>query len=73
MERQGAVTFKGNPLTLIGPEVKAGQAAPAFHLKAYEKRRDANHRQRHNQGQTNRDQRCAIVGYTGLPNPNQEI
>jgi thioredoxin-dependent peroxiredoxin len=36
MERQGAVTFKGNPLTLIGPEVKAGQPAPAFHLKAYE-------------------------------------
>ena len=36
MERPGAVTFKGNPLTLIGPELQAGQAAPVFHLKAYE-------------------------------------
>ena len=27
-ERQGAVTFKGNPLTLIGPEIKAGSKAP---------------------------------------------
>ena len=29
-ERKGAVTFKGNPLTLIGPEVKAGSKAPEF-------------------------------------------
>jgi len=29
-ERNGAVTFKGNPLTLVGPEVKVGSAAPAF-------------------------------------------
>ena len=29
-ERQGAVTFKGNPLTLIGPELKAGSKAPDF-------------------------------------------
>ena len=29
-ERKGAVTFKGNPLTLIGPEIKAGQQAPDF-------------------------------------------
>jgi thiol peroxidase len=34
-ERAGAVTFKGNPLTLVGPEVKVGDQAPAFHLKAY--------------------------------------
>ncbi len=27
-ERQGAVTFKGNPLTLIGPEIKVGDQAP---------------------------------------------
>ena len=33
-ERSGAVTFKGNPLTLIGPELKAGQQAPEFHLTA---------------------------------------
>jgi thiol peroxidase len=29
-ERPGAVTFKGNPLTLIGPEIRTGQAAPDF-------------------------------------------
>lgn len=36
MERSGAVNFKGNPLTLIGPQIQAGQPAPEFHLKAYE-------------------------------------
>ena len=30
MERKGVVTFKGNPLTLIGEEVKIGQNAPDF-------------------------------------------
>ncbi len=30
MERQNAVTLKGNPLTLIGDEVKTGQKAPDF-------------------------------------------
>ena len=29
-ERRGAVTFKGNPVTLSGPEVRTGQAAPSF-------------------------------------------
>lgn len=33
-ERAGAVTFKGNPLTLIGPEIKAGQPAPDFQVLA---------------------------------------
>ncbi len=33
-ERKGAVTFKGNPLTLIGPELKAGQKAPDFQVLA---------------------------------------
>jgi thioredoxin-dependent peroxiredoxin len=36
MSRSGAVTFKGNPLTLAGEAVKAGQPAPDFALKAYE-------------------------------------
>ncbi|HWB00748.1 MAG TPA: thiol peroxidase [Pirellulales bacterium] len=35
MSRPGAVTFKGNPLTLVGEEVKAGQPAPAFKLHRY--------------------------------------
>jgi thiol peroxidase len=32
MERPGATTMKGNPLTLIGPELKAGDKAPDFKL-----------------------------------------
>ena len=31
-ERPGAVTFKGGPLTLVGDELAAGQAAPDFTL-----------------------------------------
>jgi thioredoxin-dependent peroxiredoxin len=30
MERPGATTMRGNPMTLIGPELKAGDAAPDF-------------------------------------------
>lgn len=33
-ERSGAVTFKGKPMTLLGPALKVGDAAPAFHLTA---------------------------------------
>jgi len=29
-KRQSAVTFKGNPLTLVGPQLKAGDKAPTF-------------------------------------------
>ncbi len=36
MARQGAVTFKGNPLTLAGDAVKAGQPAPDFTLHEFE-------------------------------------
>ena len=32
MERPGATTMRGNPLTLIGPELKAGDAAPDFNV-----------------------------------------
>jgi len=32
MERAGATTLKGNPLTLIGPELKPGDSAPDFTL-----------------------------------------
>ncbi len=32
MERANAVTMKGNPLTLVGPELKAGDKAPDFTL-----------------------------------------
>jgi len=32
MERTGVVTFAGNPLTLVGPAVKAGDKAPDFTL-----------------------------------------
>lgn len=30
MERPGATTLKGNPLTLVGPELKPGDPAPEF-------------------------------------------
>ena len=30
--RQNAITFKGNPMTLIGPELKPGDLAPHFKL-----------------------------------------
>jgi len=30
MERPGATTLRGNPLTLLGPELKAGDKAPDF-------------------------------------------
>ena len=30
MERPAATTLKGNPLTLIGPELKTGDNAPDF-------------------------------------------
>ena len=35
MSRQGAVTFKGNPMTLAGSEVKAGDQAPDFTLHCF--------------------------------------
>src|SRR5207244_9398135 len=31
MERAGATTLRGNPLTVIGPELKPGDKAPDFH------------------------------------------
>lgn len=31
-ERTGVVTFKGNPMTLVGEEVKPGDRAPEFHV-----------------------------------------
>lgn len=34
IERTGVATFKGNPLTLLGPEVKVGDQAPDFTLHA---------------------------------------
>ncbi len=31
-EREGAVLFKGNPATLLGPEIKVGDQAPDFQV-----------------------------------------
>lgn len=33
-ERTGAVTFKGQPITLLGPELRVGDPAPEFALTA---------------------------------------
>ena len=35
MGRHGAVTFKGNPLTLVGDEVRTGNPAPDFDLACF--------------------------------------
>jgi thiol peroxidase len=35
MGRHGAVTFKGNPLTLVGDEVQVGSPAPDFDLTSF--------------------------------------
>lgn len=32
MERKGVIVFKGNPLTLIGPELRTGEKAPDFSI-----------------------------------------
>ncbi len=32
VERTGVITFKGGPLTLVGPEIKVGDNAPNFKL-----------------------------------------
>ena len=32
VERKGAVTLRGNPMTLVGPELKVGDKAPDFQL-----------------------------------------
>lgn len=34
MERHGAITFKGKPVTLLGPEIKVGDQAPNFTVLA---------------------------------------
>lgn len=31
-ERTGVITFKGNPMTLIGPEIRVGDKAPDFRV-----------------------------------------
>ncbi len=36
MSRAGAVTFKGNPMTLAGNAVEVGKSAPAFRLHKFE-------------------------------------
>ncbi|HEY4361695.1 MAG TPA: thiol peroxidase [Bryobacteraceae bacterium] len=32
MERPGATTLRGNPMTVLGPELKTGDSAPDFHV-----------------------------------------
>jgi thiol peroxidase len=34
-KRSGAVTFKGTPLTLVGPQLKAGDKAPEFKVHRF--------------------------------------
>jgi len=37
-ERKGAVTLRGNPMTLVGPELKPGDKAPDFTLVANDRK-----------------------------------
>jgi len=37
IERPGAITFKGGPMTLVGKELKVGDHVPAFHLVTADK------------------------------------
>ena len=32
LERKGVITFKGNPMTLLGPDIKIGEKAPDFRV-----------------------------------------
>jgi thiol peroxidase len=36
MKRSAAVTFKGNPMTLVGPELQVGKPAPDFTLHYFD-------------------------------------
>ena len=69
MERAGATTLKGNPFTLIGPELKAGDAAPDFNvvdksLKPVALKTPATRAH---------FQRGAIARYAGLRRPDQAV
>ncbi len=35
-ERQGAITLKGNPVTLVGPQIQVGMKAPNFQVIAHD-------------------------------------
>ena len=63
MERSGAITFQGNPLTLLGPALKPGDKAPAFTLFDGEMKpfglKDLS-------GKDQIDQRDPIARYAGL-------
>ena len=70
MERPGATTMKGNPLTLIGPELQAGDHAPDFSvvdgtLSAVNLEKTGNQRAHH--------QRGAVARHAGLRSADQAL
>ena len=68
--RKGEVTFKGNPVELVGPKLKAGRQGPRLHLR----RRGPGGRQagRH-RGQGPAVQRRAVARHPGLQHADQAV
>ena len=63
LERPGAATFKGNPLTLIGPALRPGAKAPDFQAVGQDLSTVSLATFR---GQAAAHQRCAVAGYAHL-------
>ena len=70
MERPGATTLKGNPLTLVGPELKAGDDAPDF--TSVGQRTEARHPEGHRQRRPHH-QRRSVARYAGLRRADQAV
>ena len=73
MSRPGAVTFKGNPMTLAGEAVKVGQPAPDFKLHAYENGGHEDDHAGRSEGQADVHQRRSLARHAGLPGADQEV
>ncbi len=70
MERAGATTLQGNPMTLVGPELKAGDAAPDFSVV------DSSLKPVHLSDTGNKIadfQRGALARYSGVRRPDQAL
>ena len=69
-ERKGIITFKGGPLTLVGNEVKVGDAAPDAALLA----NDLSPVQISSLSrQSGHPVVCAVAGYAGLRHPDAAV
>ena len=69
-ERPAATTLKGNPFTLVGPELKAGDKASGFYSSwhRFERGQFGQHR-----GKSEAHQRSAVPGYASLRRPDTAV